>query len=911
MLVAAALWSRSAAGEPNVAFFYGKDPPFEELNAFDVAVLDPEHVPVLPRMRGQHVTWFAYVSLGEAQPEQGYFQRIPRAWLRGRNPHWGSWVIDQSEVGWTRFLLERVFEPLWKAGYRGFFLDNLDSYHLIAKTPEERSRQEEGLSRLVLAIAQRFPGARLIFNRGFEILPALRRHVFAVAAESLWQTWDPVGHSYKRVSAADRDWLRRRLREVKERYGIPVIVVDYAPPGKRKTARRIAKKIEKLGFVPWVANGTHDILGLGRVEVMPRKILMLYDGNESPLEESPLHRLVATPLNYLGYVPEYRDVREPLPDFPLIGRYAGIVAWFESDRVTNANALQQWLVSQFRSGMRVVFLDDFGFPRSDDLLQPFGLRSETEIAPGGRVRVTRRAAGVGYETSPLPDPGDFSPLRLDGPLGEVLVRVEAQGGAVEDAVAITSWGGYAVRPFAVAELPNGALRWVIDPFDFLPRALALTPMPVPDVTTENGRRLLLVHVDADGMASRADFAGAPLAGDVLLREILERYRVPTTVSVITGIVAPNGLYPELSSGLISTARQIFALPHVEIASHSFSHPFDWRQVELAPGIRGYNLPVPNYRYDPETEIRGSVEYINAHLAPRGKKVKVFLWTGECNPDAKALAITYALGIGNMNGGDTRIANDNRSLTAVAPVGIPRNGHFQVYAPNQNDNVYTNNWAGPFYGYRRVIETFRLTDSPRRLKPIDVYYHFFSATKKASLVALREVYDWVLRQAVFPVFASEYVRKAMDFNHVVVAREGDAWLIRNPGSVRELRVPTSMGYPDLSTSSGVAGSRRHENARYLHITNGSEARLHLRRQQGREPYLVEANGRIVGWHKQAGRLRFRLVSHVPLTFSMIRAENCTVYAEGLRVQPIRVSGYMSTFKLENNANQATISCGAGA
>ena len=32
--------------------------------------------------------------------------------------------------------------------------------------------------------------------------------------------------------------------------------------------------------------------------------------------------------------------------------------------------------------------------------------------------------------------------------------------------------------------------------------------------------------------------------------------------------------------------------------------------------------------------------------------------------------------------------------------------FQVYAPMQNENVYTNNWTGPFYGFERVIRNLR-------------------------------------------------------------------------------------------------------------------------------------------------------------------------------------------------------------
>ena len=69
---------------------------------------------------------------------------------------------------------------------------------------------------------------------------------------------------------------------------------------------------------------------------------------------------------------------------------------------------------------------------------------------------------------------------------------------------------------------------------------------------------------------------------------------------------------------------------------------------------------------------------------------------------------------------------------------------QVYAPVINENVYTNLWTGPYYGFRRVLETFALTESPRRLKPIDVYYHFYSGAKVAGQQAWAEVYDFVER-----------------------------------------------------------------------------------------------------------------------------------------------------------------------
>lgn len=905
-----AIWPCLSVAAPNVAFFYGVNPPIDELRAFDVVVLDPEHVPIPPNSGKPRTEWLAYVSAGEVQGNLSYFAKVPRVWLRQQNPRWGSWVIDQSQAGWQQFLIEQVLAPLWKAGYRGFFLDNLDSYSLIATTPEDRDRQVRELTQLLLKIAQSFPDAKLILNRGFELLPAVHQHVFAVAAESLYQTWDPIRDIYVSVPVSERNWLLPRLRTARDEYKLPVIVIDYAAPSERAQARAIAKKISALHFVPWVTNGALNALGLGNVEVMPRKVLMLYDSTQYSLQVHPIHRLIAMPLNYLGYVPEYVDVGRALPEPPLAGRYAGIVAWFDSDRIPNFRAVHEWLVRQIHAGMRVAFLGTFGFPLSESSLQPFGLRLNNIVAPVAHVDIVRQLPGIGFESAALPDPSAFVPVQVNGLQADVLLQLKATSGAVEDAVALTAWGGYGLQPFAVAQLPNGALRWIVNPFDFLARALALVPTPIPDVTTENGRRLFMVHVDGDGAASRANLAGAPFSGEILLREILQRYRVPTTVSVITGEIAPHGLYPASSKELSDIARRIFALPYVEIASHSYSHPSDWQKIRAHPDSPGYNLPIPGYHYNVDTEIPGSVEYIDAHLAPDGKKARLFLWSGACNPEAKALALTYGLGLGNMNGGDTLITNANRTLTAVAPLGLERGGYFQVYAPNQNENVYTNGWTGPFYGYRRVVETFKLTDAPRRLKPIDIYYHFFSLTRKASIVALKEVYDWALRQSVFPVFASEYVRKAMDFNHVVVARVGDHWLIRNLGSIRELRIPNSLGYPDLARSHGIIGFNTHEEARYIHTTGGEDIELRLQGTPSIATYLVEANGQVVEWQRQPGELRFRLLSHVPLRFSLARAESCVVISNGTRLRPTAMRDDIRRFDV-THGHEATISCRTGA
>ena len=140
-------------------------------------------------------------------------------------------------------------------------------------------------------------------------------------------------------------------------------------------------------------------------------------------------------------------------------------------------------------------------------------------------------------------------------------------------------------PYVVVGMPGtDQSRWVIDPFALLREALRLQDFPVPDVTTENGRRLLLAHVDGDGFPSKAELPGTPFAGEVLRREILERYRIPHTISVIEAEVSPQGLYPQWADQLEGIAKRIFAMPHVEIASHSYSHPFFWEPGQRPTGM---------------------------------------------------------------------------------------------------------------------------------------------------------------------------------------------------------------------------------------------------------------------------------------------------------------------------------------
>lgn len=854
----------------NAAFFYGSPYP-HELGIYDAVVIEADHADFATVPANLQEKLYAYTSLGEVGAEKPYASSVPVEAKVTRNPAWSSDVMNQDSPVWRAFYIDKIIAPLWQRGFRGIFIDTLDSYQLAAKTPQQKVIQENGMVETLRQVRQRFPGIRIILNRGFEIMPQVHGWLTAVAAESLFQGWDNSTHSFVPVTGSNREWLLTHLDKIKNDYHLPVIVIDYDAPKNRNGARDIAKKIRVAGFIPWVSNPELDMIGVGYPEIQPRRVLMLYNSTDSKdVYFSGIHQFAAMPIQYMGFVPEYRDLSEPLPEYPLVGQYAGIIVW-ANGTLNSTPKFQSWLLQQTNQGMRLAVVNEFGFARSNENLQAFGITVKDSI-PAAKVDIVTQDASVGFEHPAQAFPDTFDIVSADKNSTPILrLKISNQ---ITDVAAYMPWGGYVLSPYAIFEIPHEqGTRWIINPFEFFKRALALPDMPAPDVTTSTGRRILMAHMDGDGFASNAEFPGSPLAARVMLEKIFEKYPIPTAVSVIEAETAPWGLYPAKSVEMESIAREIFRLPHVEIASHSYSHPFKWQKLSADGDGKGLNLPIPGYQFDLNRETSGSVNYINERLAPAGKSCKIFLWTGDCNPGTEAIAKNDTLGLLNMNGGDTVITNSNPSLTVVAPLGIAREGHYQIYAPNQNENVYTNDWTGPYYGFQRVIETYKLTNTPRRLKPVDIYFHTYSASKPSSLKALDEAYAWALKQPNHPIFPSAYIRSVMDFNSLVAARDDNDWLFYGGGKIDTLRINAKWGYPALNSS--VAGYNSFNDDRYLHLIKSTVNRVRLASKPENAPYLIDANGALLAWQQLAGQTSMSFDSHVILDFTINHAGNCTL------------------------------------
>lgn len=896
------------AAPASVAFYYGADTTLDELHAFEAVVVDPDQGFDPQRFNRDGSELYAYVSVGEVHPSRAWAKELPDSWRVARNAAWQSSVIDQSQPAWREFLLERVFAPLWARGYRGFFLDTLDAWQLAAKSVEPAA-QQAGLVTLIHALRTRFPGIRLIANRGFELLPEVAGELEAIAAESLYRGWDQAAGRYREVPQADRDWLLERLREARERYHLPVIAIDYVAPTERALMRETAQRISAAGFIPWVGSGSLDTLGLGAVEVIPRRILVMYDSREAPgMHYRAAHRYVEPLLNYLGYVADYQDALGSLPQ-PDPGVYAGIVSWFDRTLPPAASArYARWLATRIRENWRIAIFDNPGITPDADKLGILGLQAGQ--TPLGRIEIEQRADAIGYETEPLPGRNNILPLRLAAGAGASWLRMHDARGNRYDGAGLTPWGGFVWNPFTVSGDDDNGMRWVIDPWRFLQEALSLPPLPVADTTSDAGRRIFFAHMDGDGFASRAEFPGSPYAAEVLVEQILKKYpQVPHTMSVIEGEVSPQGLFPKDSPALEAIARRMFAQPNVEIATHTYSHPFRWAKVEAQDGSddkdADYHLAIPGYVPSLKREVDDSVAYIRSRLAPPGKPVRILLWSGDAAPTPGTLDYVARSGLLNMNGGETMPTREHASLTRIYPLGARMGGHFQVFAPVTNENVYTNLWRGPFYGFRRVTETFEITGEPRRIKPIDIYYHTYSASMPAALRALQSAYDWALARPVRLMFASDFIRIAESFNHVVLARHPDGrFLVANAGPLRSWRLPAELGEPALD-SDGIAGWGDGPDGRYLILT-GPRVSFGLATASNDLPYLAGANAGVTEWRRQGKRIHARLAGFAPVEFDLANAQRCGVAANGRTVSALP-NGKFQRYRLSDASVTLDIGC----
>jgi polysaccharide biosynthesis protein PelA len=437
-----------------------------------------------------------------------------------------------------------------------------------------------------------------------------------------------------------------------------------------------------------------------------------------------------------------------------------------------------------------------------------------------------------------------------------------------DLIVLGPSGGYVAPGYSMYEREDFN-QWYLNPFEFFRRAYNTDDLPKPDVTTLSGRRIYYSHIDGDGWRNVTEIEKyretKEFSAEVIYKEaILPFPDLPVTLAPIVADIDPEWYGSEKE---LSLARKMLALPYVEAGSHTYSHPYywdyyrdyspekEWREFleksempdspiakryapflttknigadpsvknhpknkdNLIPKIYDYPRAYLDFPFDLDKEIRGSIEFIKK-LCPPGKEVAVLQWSGDTSPFPAAIEQTRSIQVVNINGGDPRFDTEFPSHSWVSPVGIYNGGQLQIYASASNENTYTALWEDRFFGFQYLTQTLQNTESPRRLKPINIYYHLYSGQKSASLNALIKNLKFAQQEEIAPVATSSYSKIAEGFYSTQFIALGEKmWLIKNRGALQTIRFDEADKLAvDMNQSQGVIGQRHHQGSLYVSL-----------------------------------------------------------------------------------------------
>jgi len=845
--------------------FYGENISYSMVGIHEYIIVSPDHINTSSHgFKTYQENMYAYVSIGEIDRDIDVYKNIKKEWILAENSSWSSDVLDLKNAQYINFIFEKMIEPQRKRGFKNFFFDTLDSYMFYSKTAKEQKLSQEALVAFIKEFKVRYPDSKLILNRGFSIIDAVHEDIEAVLFESYYRGVGGKNLHYKKVSKEDRKWLDVYLKKIMA-YGIDVISVEYLSEKNLDKAESLIKKIEKKGMIPYVSNKELTRYGLSSKEAIKREIFTLIDASKLDIMEQGATINTGVVFEYMGYMQRFYDINKGLPSPKNMAHYGGVVIWLQN-YYKEPKKLMAWVLELKKMGVKVVFANNFGFDPSEELLKPLGIKVSKKSKL--KKRIVYSDAMMSYEIEPSMS---LSSLGVISKHTKTLLEYEFLDGSFSTPAAITSWGGYALEEAFISTIGKDNI-WVINPFEFFKEALDLQELVVPDTTTHNAKRIFFTHVDGDGIMNRVEGDFGYYSGDVILNRILKVYKLPHSVSLIGAEVSVNGLYPKESKALLKIAKEMYALENVEPATHTFTHPFFWGKIKNDNLDKAYRLKPKDYNFSLESELSGSLEYIQKELKPLRVPQTVF-WSGDCMPRENALSYVYEHNILNINGGDTTITQITPWLSAIAPMGLQRGEYTQVFTGAQNENVFTNDWLGPYWGFKRVVQTFELTGNPDRFKPIDIYYHIYSGSKQASITALEYVFDWALTQDTTPLFTSEYIPKVMDYYSVSISHQDNKWLFSGMDSLKTLRVEEVGVEVDLEGSFNLLGFKKEKKRTYINLDKGNRYIVKLSKSRQKNSYLVATNAYDVVYKKSHNIKSFHFDSHVNLEVELHIYNGC--------------------------------------
>lgn len=846
--------SAKAAEEPRLMVDFSEQPAPWVLSAFDLCILRLEAKVDLEAAHALGNRCLARVSLFEIakkSPAEVRARHLKVPLLEGSTE--GLWRLDATHPKWSSVVVHEIVEAAAVRGFDGVMLSGLETI--------SQDAERAATLRVMKILKATFPDKLLFMEGGFDLLAEARRSLDGIVFI------EKTGH----IQAAQMD---RRVREA-TRQGVRPFVVEFADPEKPGDLVGRAEKIRELGGVPFFTTSRLDGAYLGPLQEITRSVLVLHRG--AP-RQTFTAKVLHGSLEWLGYQVRYQDVDQGRAE-DLVSAYNGVTA-VVLDRSLSLTAELQGKLAQMVSLVveRRVPLLLTGQPWREgqiwtQVAAKLGLQGsgrEMKAPESARLRLVS-ALMLMEQGSVMPRTLGWHDLRAPE---EARILLSLQSGvdaaAVFDQVFLTSWGGVWLDPLSDEAGPQ------VNPLTFLEHWLAGQAVtPVVDTTSQDGQRLLITQITAEGFAQKAGLPGLPLAAEAMRDQVLKRYRLPFSVALCEGDLRgfTPGHDPQQALRLQDVARSILALSHVEAASYTYSMPQDWSGPATA--VSGsLNTRAPQERRGIEREIAGSLLYLHQEILPEGHKMAFMAWPTGVSPQASAVGFSWKMGVENVETITLPFLAGRRP--ALQPRTWGNEDFFQVFISESRQ--------GQVLAADRAIAEAQRHSQDRWLGPVQVALRFTDALDEVSLKQVHQWLDWCAAQPLQAVTVGQYARLCRDAARTRVFQTAPSrWIIVNGGQARTLRLPASAGVPDLMRCVGVAGYTQVADQLYIHLLGLRRTELVLQEKPQRDHLRLASSSANVRFLETASsRALFQVAStrQVELVFAGIPPGTiCQIIANG--------------------------------
>lgn len=233
--------------------YYDMKAGIQDLDNFDMLVLDSFVYPDLTPLKEQDITLLSYLSIGEVQA--GIIKdSMPEEVIIEKNENWNSYKVDIRQPVWYEYIIDQAVPVIISKGFDGVMLDTIDSsLRLEEENPEKYKGMRDAAKYIIATIRHKHPNLKIMLNRAFSLLPEVESHIDMILAEGTLSHYDL--EKKEATHQPDEVYMQyvEKIHQAQQRTPrLKVYSLDYWDMNDKKGVTHIYRTQRLHGFVPYV-----------------------------------------------------------------------------------------------------------------------------------------------------------------------------------------------------------------------------------------------------------------------------------------------------------------------------------------------------------------------------------------------------------------------------------------------------------------------------------------------------------------------------------------------------------------------------------------------------------------------------------------------------------------------------------